>query len=282
MKPRLFGIAATRAPIVAVLRRGPSDWSQVSRWDTAAGSVEPGAWIRANLFPQRCDLSPDGRWFTYFTLRASARWAAGPTYVAVSRLPWLTALAAWGTAGTWTRGIHFTDDPRVFEVGRPDEGDIEPLRGRHGMGLGLTRPISFAVERRRGWTDAPGSPPYDRERDPWDERRARSLVLRKPRPGASATIALTVTGWFAAFRSGQPSWSAVTYAIVGDGEARILDGVQWADWDADGRLLVATTDGRLEVRREPWDQAMVDWSFDLGDTRPEPTAPPPVASRWAR
>lgn len=280
MNPRLFGIAATRAPIVAILRRGPSDWSQVSRWDTAAGSVEPGAWIRANLYPQRCDLSADGRWFAYFTLRASARWAVGPTYVAVSRLPWLTALAAWGTGGTWTRGIQFTDHPRVLEVGRPDQGDIEPLGKRHRFGLEWTRPISFAVERRRGWSDAPGSPPYDRERDPWDERRARSLVIQKPRPGGSGGSTLTVRGWFAAFRSGQPSWAGVTYAIVGVGEARSLDGVQWADWDSTGRLLVATTDGRLEVRHEPWDRTTVDWSFDLGGMRPEPMAPPAVASRW--
>ena len=61
MSPRLFGIPAARAPIVAVLRRGPSDWSHVGRWDVARGLYEPGAWIRSNLYPQRCDLSPDGR-----------------------------------------------------------------------------------------------------------------------------------------------------------------------------------------------------------------------------
>src|SRR4029450_1417783 len=83
--PRIFGIPAARAPIVAVLRRGPSDWSHVGRWDVAAGVYEPGAWIRANLYPQRCDLSPDGRWLCYFTLKGGAHWAAGDTYVAISR-----------------------------------------------------------------------------------------------------------------------------------------------------------------------------------------------------
>jgi hypothetical protein len=282
MRARLFGIPATRSPVVAVLRRGPSDWSQVSRWDTAAGTVEPGAWIRANLYPQRCDLSPDGRWLAYFTLRASARWTAGTTYVAVSRLPWLTALAAWGTAGTWSRGVHFTDDRRTWEVGLPDEGDIEPLRSRHRLGLALTRPISFAVERRKGWTDSPDAPPYDRERDLWDERRALALTVQKPRPKADGAELLTVRGSYAAFRSGQPSWAAVSYAIV-DGHRRlVLDGVQWADWDALGRLLVATTDGQLEVRREPWDGHAIEWSFDLDRQRPEPVAPPSIAGRWVR
>jgi hypothetical protein len=143
MQPRLFGITATQSPVVAVLRRGPSNWSQVSRWDPMAGTFEPGSWIRANLYPQRCDLSPDGQWLAYFTLRGRADWAAGPTYIAISRLPWLAALAAWGTCGTWTRSVQFSEDRRVWELGQPDEGDIEPLRRRYRFGLELTRPASL-------------------------------------------------------------------------------------------------------------------------------------------
>jgi len=41
--PRLFGIPAARAPIVAVLRRGPSNWSHAGRGDVARGVYEPGA-----------------------------------------------------------------------------------------------------------------------------------------------------------------------------------------------------------------------------------------------
>ena len=33
MGPRIFGIPATGSPVVAVLRRGPSDWCHVGRWD---------------------------------------------------------------------------------------------------------------------------------------------------------------------------------------------------------------------------------------------------------
>ena len=279
MHPRLFGIPATRSPVVAVLRRGPSDWSQVCRWDPETGTFEPGAWIHANLYPQRCDLSPDGQWLAYFTLRGSATWSAGNTYIAVSRLPWLTALAAWGTCGTWTRGLHFVDDRRTWEVGEPDEGDIEPLRTRYRLGLELTRPGTFAVERRRGWTEAPGSPPYDREGDFWDEHRATRLTMEKQHPGRG-TIRLTASGRYAAFRSGQPSWAETRYAIVDDGVERPLHAVQWADWDAAGRLLVATTDGRLEVRDAPWTPTGATWAVDLARDVPTPLAPPAVARRW--
>ena len=277
--PRLFGIQATKASVVAVLRRGPSDWSQVSRWDPEAGTFERGSWIHANIYPQRCDLSPDGRWLTYFTLKAGARWSIGSTYIAVSRLPWLTALAAWGTCGTWTHGLHFEDNRRVWEVDAPGEGDIEPLRRRSRLGLGFTRAIAFAVERRRGWTEAEGSAPYDRELDPWDTRRAEDLVMERRRPGAEATR-LTVTGSFAAFRAGPPSWSQATYGIEANGGRSVLEAVQWADWDRAGRLLVATTNGRLQVRDAPFRPGNVTWELDVTGDRPVFFEPPAEARRW--
>lgn len=265
---------------MAVLRRGPSDWSQVVRWEVAAGTVEHGSWLRGNLYPQRCDLSPDGRWLAYFTLRQRSTWAAGPTYIAISRLPWLTALAAWGTCGTWTRGVHFAERPRTWEVGEPAEGDVVPLRQRYRLGLALTRPRAFAVEARRGWRESSDSPAYDPEHDPWDERRARTLTMTRMRPGTNDGARLTVAGWYAAFRSGQPSWAETRYTIEDLEGARPLPGVQWADWDSQGRLLVATTDGQLQVRDEPWDASAAVWAVDLSGDVPAPAEPPAVARRW--
>jgi len=45
--PRIFAIPATDAPIVAVIRRGPSDWCHVGRWDLDAMDFQPGSWLRA-------------------------------------------------------------------------------------------------------------------------------------------------------------------------------------------------------------------------------------------
>jgi hypothetical protein len=176
--PRLFGIPAADAPVVGVIRRGPSAWCHVGRWDVARGTYEPGAWLKGTLYPQRCDVSPDGRWFSYVTLHAGAAWDLGWTYVGISRLPWLHALAAWGTAGTWTRGIHFSRDESARPAGEPDRGSLP--YDVIGAGIAVTPPASFAVERRRGWTEAAGSPPRD-VADRWDERRAQSLRMTKPR-----------------------------------------------------------------------------------------------------
>ena len=77
----------------------------------------------------------------------------GPTYIVISRLPWLTALAAWGIGSTWTRGMRFVEDPAVIEVDEPDLGGLSSVPERYG--LRLSRADSFAIERRRGWTETP-------------------------------------------------------------------------------------------------------------------------------
>jgi hypothetical protein len=158
-----------------VLRRGPSGWSHLGRWDVVWRSYQPGAWLHGVLYPQRCDLSPDGRWFLGFVVGG----APGNTYVVLSRLPWLTSLAAWGTGGTWSRGASFAERG-TDEVGAPDAGDVARL----GFGLAVTRVASFAVERRRGWHDSPDTP-LRGENDAWDERRAEHVrIWRSGNPAA--------------------------------------------------------------------------------------------------
>jgi len=45
-----------------------------------------------------------------------------------------------------------------------------------------------------------------------------------------------------------PGGRASSYEVMEGDAVTALEDVQWADWDADGRLLVATRAGRLEVR----------------------------------
>jgi len=66
---------------------------------------------------------------------------------------------------------------------------------------------------------------------------------------------------------------------VGDTE-HALTGAQWADWDAGGRLLVATTDGRLQIRPGSPRDSTVVWETDLAPLEPDPQPPPSQASQW--
>ena len=275
MGPRIFGIPASNAATVAVIRRGPSGWCQVGRWEPELGTYTAGSWLHGTIYPQRCDLSPDGRWLLFFTLKGNARWDVGATYIAISRLPWLTALAAWGTCGTWTRGLHFADR-QTWEVDDPAVGDLAPLRRRYG--LAITRAATFAVERRRGWNESADTPVRAPD-DHWDEQRAARVTMEKPRPEDPDTR-LSVSGRYAAFRDMGPAWGHARYALIVGVDTRPLDGVQWADWAQTGRLLVATGDGALEVREAPFGPGSATWSTDLAVLTPEPVEPPAEAHRW--
>lgn len=271
--PRLFGIVATDAPVVAVIRRGPSAWCALGRWDVATDTYEPGSWLRGTIYPQRCDLSPDGRWLVAFVLKQSADWAAGGAYVAISRPPWLTALAAWGIGSTWTSGLHFLAEPGTWPEVEPDVGDPAPVRERYG--LAWTGAGSFAVERRRGWAET-ASTPTRRPDDMWDQDR--DVEIEKASP-SRPDVVLHVRGWHAAFRSFEPNrFGESAYWLEIDGVRRDLPEVQWADWAHDGRLLVATASGRLQAREVDGERVM--WEHDVASEKPHRTPPPREAHGW--
>lgn len=283
-------IPAQDAPVAAVLRRGPSDWCQLGRWDLAASTFQPGAWLRGTIRPQTCDLSPDGRWFAYTAVKYPGTWAGGPVYQAVSRLPWLTALATWALGTTYARGVRFTPEPGRNDLGPPDAGDVAPLVAR--VGLALRRPEQFSVERDRGWVEAAGTPPRE-EGGPWDERREVELVKDRPDGGDGGRTdgptgpRLHVQGGYAAFRTSPDWYDPPLYHLSWPDREVVLEGVQWADWDRAGRLLVATVDGRLQVRdvdvaaaADPGGTARVRFEVDLAPSTPDPRAAPPEARRW--
>jgi hypothetical protein len=221
------------------------------------------------LFPRRSDISPDGRWLCYFAHKPSATWDHGEAYVAISKLPWLTALHAFATCGTWTRGFHFTE-----EAGSP-----EPAQLPIPYGLRPTPAVQFANERRRGWSESPDSSRRD-PGDAWDQRRNARLYKRQP--GADRVLYVESLGWAGGeFGVDQAiDGLRVHYWLEADGDVHPLDHLQWADWDRDGRLIVATRDGKLQICQLEGGRTVVDSEHDLGLLTPCPTPPPEWARRW--
>jgi hypothetical protein len=64
--PRLFVIFAERAHEAVIFRRGPSRWHHVIRWNTKDDTFFRGAWFKGRIYPEKCDLSPDGDLLLYF------------------------------------------------------------------------------------------------------------------------------------------------------------------------------------------------------------------------
>ena len=269
--PRIYCIPATETPVVAVFRRGPSNWAHVGRWDLTAGRYEPGAWLGGRLFPRRSDLSPDGQYLCYFAHKPSATWEHGEAYVAISKLPWLTALHSFPTCGTWTRGYCFTEDGETDH----SQGAAMPIP----YGLRSIPAIQFANERRRGWIETPDSPARD-STDVWDERR--NARIRKPQPNGTRVLCVESVGWAGGeFGVDQAvDGLRVRYSLESNGDLELLDDLQWADWSREGHLLVATRAGQLQVRRLDCGRSDIMSEVDLSGIEPNPTPAPSWAQQW--
>lgn len=281
MPAKLYAQVATAAPVALVFARIPAKWWLVARWHLDSGRFEPGAWFRGTLYPRRCDVSPDGALLYYFALKGSAFGLfgkSGPqTFSAVSKAPWLHALAAWPESGTWTRGCHFVRPDRrglPWDLGDPPFGDARPLRRRYG--LAHTPIAQYAAELRRGFVEHARCPPRSPS-DVWDERR--EVVLAKRRPSGDDVLVLSDRGW-SAHAPDRIEGRGPLYAIERGGRTEDLTDVVWADWDRRGRLLVATRSGTLEVREAGRRPNRTVSRVDVGALRPDPGPAPPSARRW--
>ena len=270
--PRIYCLVATAAPVVAVFLRGPTRWFHVGRWDLTKQVYEPGAWLLGRLFPRRSDVSPDGQWLCYFARKPGATWKHGETYIAISKLPWLTALYAFGTCGSWTRGYYFTEDGSCDD---PDKANLPIPYGIKAMPI-----MQFANERRRGWSEAPDSPPQQTN-DTWDEQR--NVHMQKRQPGDSRVLHLECLGCAGGeFGVNQAmDGFSICYSLEADGDLEVLDDLQWADWDTAGRLLVATRCGKLQIRTLNNAQRFETvFEENLSLLKPTPVPSPPWAQIW--
>ena len=114
----MFVLLAKQASVgVILMRGGPSLWWHVSLWDTAQDRFESGQWFRGRIYPEKCDVSPNGKLFIYFAGKFRPRDVAlgyHSTWIAVSRPPYLTALALWPVGDTWGGEGVFLDDRSVL------------------------------------------------------------------------------------------------------------------------------------------------------------------------
>ncbi|MFO0663890.1 MAG: hypothetical protein U0174_08065 [Polyangiaceae bacterium] len=114
---RLFVIMAAEAPTAVVIRRGPSSWSNIVAWRTTDDVFTEGAWFKGRIFAEKCDLSPDGELFVYAAHKGkNLRTSYSDAWTAVSRPPWLHALALWPLGTTYGGGGRFKGNCQL--VGR--------------------------------------------------------------------------------------------------------------------------------------------------------------------
>ncbi len=112
--PRLFVLRARDEPVAVVFSRGPSEWTHVVHWDLRHDVFTDGAWFRGRIYGSKCDLSPNGRLLLYFCHQGSRGGSSyTDSWTAVSRPPWLHALALWPAGTTYGGGGRFVDDDEI-------------------------------------------------------------------------------------------------------------------------------------------------------------------------
>jgi hypothetical protein len=260
-----------------VLRRRPSEWFHVLKWHLDGPRLEPGAWLHGTLYPRRCDVSPDGELLAYFAL--TSRPPPWDAYHAVSRAPWLTALAAWHIGTTWTAGLAFGDHGALLhpfgDQAAPSHGRypgaMRPLPPPSGVGRTPFDERVVANELRRGWTPVGAGSPH--------VAADVVLALRRARPGGPGD-ALVLVHRGHSFGAPNVEGARIEYLLESDGEVAPLPGVVWADWDAAGRLLVADADGSIAIRHRSAHRWEAGWRHDLSGLAPDPRRAPAWAARW--
>ena len=144
--PRIFIIPAADADAAIVIRRGPSNWFHLLKWDMAKDSFEPGAWFRGSMYPEKCDLSPDGSLFLYFVLQGNKFTTSySGAWTAVSRAPWLTALGLWPQGTTYGGGGRFVANRHL--VIRAGDATPHPDHPGTGLRVELGNPQAHASSR---------------------------------------------------------------------------------------------------------------------------------------
>jgi hypothetical protein len=267
-----------------IFRRGPSKQVEVIRWDLSTDTFERGHWFRGRIYARRCDLSPDGTLLVYFASKFDGRTVEDQEYTyawtAVSRAPWLTALALWPKGDCWWGGGLFTSKRGLWLNHKPDEATPHPAH----------RPHKLKVEPN---PEAHGEdePIYSRrlERDGWATRRAwekewlgikhcfRTLTPGqhvKTQPRGTLSIVLERRIDRLTYRE--------SFTVEGASAAVQLPPgpLEWLDWDdrnrlialSGGRVWAASTDGTTVL---PFAELL-----DLREDRFEERVAPAEAQRW--
>jgi hypothetical protein len=281
---RISLLFARESPTAVIFRRGPSKWVQIIKWNTDTDEFSPGQWFHGRIYDRRSDLSPDGSLMVYFAQKITGRTLGDSDYTyawtAISRPPFLTALALWPKGDCWHGGGSFVDDKTVLLNHKKDVSKPHPNHKPVGLKVVLKKDVC-------GEDD----PVYsDRlERDGWKRIQEwkvdltgfeRGYVTSQPEIRLKAApegyrfvrLVRSITGF---------NYSEeFTVLDRQDGIEVTIERASWVDWDRAGRLLVAR-DGRISIAKIGPKGQFIDHELaNFNSSRPTSVAPPKWAASW--
>ncbi|WP_199320680.1 hypothetical protein [Leptolyngbya sp. FACHB-261] len=77
-------------------------------WDRRKDEFTLAQWLKGRIYERRSDLSPDGKYMIYFAMNGRWNSETKGSWTAISRAPWLKAIALFGKGDCWHGGGLFT------------------------------------------------------------------------------------------------------------------------------------------------------------------------------
>jgi hypothetical protein len=260
-------VQARRAPVAVLLRRGPTRWVQLIRWDTANDTFELGQWLHGRVYEWGCDLSDNGELMTYVARKGGQRTlqALGEdTWTAICRPPYLTALALWphnglGGGGCFLRGGRFW-------LNLPEQ-QRRPMQRAKGFNM------QIVGSEQLGDKDRKDEPQWRRVSD----EGVQPAVWRR----LAAEGALALEGTWQPIKRPFAAERHLQHCTLENSHGKHeIAPAEFVDFDRHGRVITGRG-GELWVCDQPA-AAQLDWRLlaDFSGLKPGPKAAPEWATQW--
>lgn len=242
---RVHPILARKANTAVIIRRGPSKSVCTILWNRGSDEFKLGQWLRGRIYERRCDLSPDGRHFIYLAMNGKWDGPMKGAWTAISRTPYLKALALWPWGDCWNGGGLFLTDSR-FWLNNHWYDEATDTLGR--LRKKLAQEPGYPFDERYGG-ECPGVYYIRLQRDGWNLARDES-----PSSEQSVTVfeKPLLKGWVleksAHTSLNSPVGSGCyydTHRLLHAESGSVLDHPEWEWADLDRKRLVWVTKGVL-------------------------------------
>jgi hypothetical protein len=242
---RVHPILARKARTAVIIRRGPSKSVCTILWDRTRDEFKLGQWLRGRIYERRCDLSPDGRHFIYFAMNGKWDGPVKGSWTAISRTPYLKALALWPWGDCWNGGGLFLSDNRFWRnsgyhsdgsdtIGRLRKKLVEEPGYPFDEGYGGECPgVYFIRLQRDGWKLL---------RDESSSAEVSVTVFEKPLPKGWTLEKLAHTSIDSPVGN---SCYYDTHRLIHPESGTILDHPEWEWAELDRKRLVWVSKGVL-------------------------------------
>jgi len=277
-------IMARKSNTAVIFRRGPSRWTQIIKWNTKKDTFEYGHWFSGRVYERRCDLSPDGTKLIYFVSKFNRKTIQDSEYTyawtAISKPPWLTALALWPKGDCWHGGGMFESNEKVFLNHKPEQSQPHPKHQPKRLAVvpnpnaaGENEPLYSMRLTRDGWNLVEEWKIQHKYGSGFVTDQPEERLLRHPR---ERHLQLLMRKMLRGYRY----WEEYEILDTKTGDQIPLIDVECANWDQRGRLVLLTQ-GKLKIGRLDENNGLKQKELvDFNNQEPEEIDSPAWAKRW--